>query len=580
MVDNIQANAANLASLDIAYVSEQLKGAADFLTSEAQDLFLYAKQHPTDAALKTAGGIGMAYVGMKGLSEAPGAVSKFANQIGFPNLVPDGLLKEVEKPYDLYAKLSDRIDIAANPGISQRKQMQIVRAEREPAVLAKLSTNPNLSTNAQVELINRTKNLEPIAAGDDILLSLASRSKLHPTVQDRLLAQPGILQDRFHNGSYSLYFEPATAEKIAERLSANVSLTPKNQLGILDRALQPPDVPHGELLFKKDIPASLLDFREKVVGNLAYNPSITRRVRQKLLEQATELGPDMQLLEKLGANPKIARDLFRQAEQKDGFTRVILEKLTHNPATPVAALPVLREKVNSYVVNRQPMYDRFFEAAHFQGKYLDRPSLSDTLDDVERKMLNAKAAAVDASRLPQEASIAAKGLRVIGTYGGLVPLVGLPAYSAYEEWKKGGSNFDIATSAGKGFVDGLAPGASSGYSDVIGSGDRTYFDRFLNGLDHATGTAAAIGGAAVGIEALGVVTAPAAVPTAFATGVAVIGNVGVNVIKAGVKVSGYAGSDQDGGYIYEGGAWVGRQGGYAFDWAGRQISAGAAWVGL
>jgi len=556
MVDNIQANAANLASLDIAYVSEQLKGAADFLTSEAQDLFLYAKQHPRDAAFNTALGLGGAYVGMKKLSEVPGAVSKFGNQIGIPGLVPDRLLKEVEKPYDLYAKLSDRIDIAANPGISQRKQMQIVRAEREPAVLAKLSTNPNLSTNAQVELINRTKNLESIAAGDDVLLSLASRSKLHPKVQDRLLAQPG------------------TAERIIERLSANVSLTPESQLSILDRAPQLPS-------------------RVQVLGNLAGNPSITPRVVQKLLEQATELGPDMQMLEKLESNPKIGVKLFEQVRREDELTRVILGKLPSNPATPAEALPALSEKVNLYVDNRQPMYEKLYNAAQSftPGQIQFNESLDDiimhhpralsfTLEDIELKMLNANEAVANTSRLGQETSIAAKGLRVIGTYGGLVPLVGLPAYSAYEEWKKGGSNFDIATSAGKGFVDGLVPGASSGYSDVIGSGDRTYFDRFLNGLDHATGTAAAIGGAAVGIEALGVVTAPAAVPTAFATGVAVLGNVGVNVIKAGVKVSGYAGSDQDGGYIYEGGAWVGRQGGYAFDWAGRQLSAGAAWVGL
>jgi hypothetical protein len=556
MVDNIQANAANLASLDIAYVSEQLKGAADFLTSEAQDLFLYAKQHPRDAAFNTALGLGGAYVGMKKLSEVPGAVSKFGNQIGIPGLVPDRLLKEVEKPYDLYAKLSDRIDIASNPGISQRKQMQIVRAEREPAVLAKLSTNPNLSTNAQVELINRTKNLESIAAGDDVLLSLASRSKLHPKVQDRLLAQPG------------------TAERIIERLSANVSLTPESQLSILDRAPQLPS-------------------RVQVLGNLAGNPSITPRVVQKLLEQATELGPDMQMLEKLESNPKIGVKLFEQVRREDELTRVILGKLPSNPATPAEALPALSEKVNLYVDNRQPMYEKLYNAAQSftPGQIQFNESLDDiimhhpralsfTLEDIELKMLNANEAVANTSRLGQETSIAAKGLRVIGTYGGLVPLVGLPAYSAYEEWKKGGSNFDIATSAGKGFVDGLVPGASSGYSDVIGSGDRTYFDRFLNGLDHATGTAAAIGGAAVGIEALGVVTAPAAVPTAFATGVAVLGNVGVNVIKAGVKVSGYAGSDQDGGYIYEGGAWVGRQGGYAFDWAGRQLSAGAAWVGL
>ncbi len=555
MVDNIQANAANLASLDIPYVTEQLKVAADILTSQAQDLFLYAKQHPRDAAVNTVLGLGGAYVGMKTLSEAPGAVSKFANQIGFPNLVPDGLLKEVEKPYDLYAKLSDRIDMAANPGISQRKQMQIVRAEREPAVLAKLSTNPNLSTNAQVALINRTKNLESIAAGDDIRLSLASRIKLHPTVQNRLLAQAG------------------SADFTIERLSANGSLTPKNQLRILDRAPQ-------------------LDLQALVMGNLAENPSITRRVRQKLLEQATVLGPDMQLLEKLGSNPKIGAELSQQAGEKDVLTRVILNKLTYSPATPAEAFPALREKVKSYVVNRQPMYDKFYEAEQLltgpQNQFNERlyasmchpRSLSCTLDDIELRMLNAKEAAVDASRLGQEASIAAKGLRVIGTYGGLVPLVGLPAYSAYEEWKKGGSNFDIATSAGKGFVDGIAPGASSGYSDVIGSGNRTYFDRFLNGLDHATGTAAAIGGAAIGIEALGVVTAPAAIPTAFATGIAVLGNVGVNVIKAGVKVTGYAGRDQDGGYIYEGGAWLGRQGGYAANWSGRQLSAGVAWVGL
>ncbi|MFX4925910.1 hypothetical protein ABTC31_20200, partial [Acinetobacter baumannii] len=65
-------------------------------------------------------------------------------------------------------------------------------------------------------------------------------------------------------------------------------------------------------------------------------------------------------------------------------------------------------------------------------------------------------------------------------------LLGLPtaiegADAFYEEWNKSHKLIESceagATGAAHGAVDTLLPGATSGYSDVIGGGDLTYVDR-------------------------------------------------------------------------------------------------------
>jgi hypothetical protein len=134
------------------------------------------------------------------------------------------------------------------------------------------------------------------------------------------------------------------------------------------------------------------------------------------------------------------------------------------------------------------------------------------------------------------------------------PLIGagVEAYTAHKQGKSAGAVAAAARiGAAKGAVDAIVPGARTGYADVIGDKQLTLADRILNGLDHVTAQTTAAGGIAMGGEALGVVTLPAEIPTAIVTGVAFIGNAGVNLVKAGVKVTGYAGKDQDGGYIYD-----------------------------
>lgn len=127
---------------------------------------------------------------------------------------------------------------------------------------------------------------------------------------------------------------------------------------------------------------------------------------------------------------------------------------------------------------------------------------------------------------------------------------------AVEEYKQSGSALDAAgggiKGAGKGVVDTFLPGAREGYSDIAGGGDRTMLDRALNAVSDASGTATAVGSAAVLAEGAGVLTIPATIPTGTATVLAGITNLGVNAAKGVLKATGLAGKDQDGGYIYEG----------------------------
>jgi hypothetical protein len=50
-----------------------------------------------------------------------------------------------------------------------------------------------------------------------------------------------------------------------------------------------------------------------------------------------------------------------------------------------------------------------------------------------------------------------------------------------------------------------------------------------------------------------VLTIPATIPTGIATLAAGVSNLGIDAVKGLLKVTGYAGKDQDGGYLYSGG---------------------------
>ena len=127
----------------------------------------------------------------------------------------------------------------------------------------------------------------------------------------------------------------------------------------------------------------------------------------------------------------------------------------------------------------------------------------------------------------------------------------------YTDYQKNHSLLDgaggVAVGAAKGVVDTILPGARDGYSDVVGGGDKTFLDRALNAASDFTGTATAVGSVALVAETAGVVSIPATIPTGIATLAAGITNLGINAAKGALKVTGLAGADQDGGYIYEGG---------------------------
>ncbi len=162
-----------------------------------------------------------------------------------------------------------------------------------------------------------------------------------------------------------------------------------------------------------------------------------------------------------------------------------------------------------------------------------------------------------------EVTMAAESGSAIGKvvrHLGPVALVAAPLYEGvsdgYQAYHKNAGGLEVAggvlAGLGKGTVDTFLPGARDGYSDISGD-NRTGLDRFLNVANDATGTVATVGAAATLVEAAGVLTIPAVIPTAAGTVIAGIANLGVNAAKGVLKATGLAGKDQDGGYIYEGG---------------------------
>ena len=127
------------------------------------------------------------------------------------------------------------------------------------------------------------------------------------------------------------------------------------------------------------------------------------------------------------------------------------------------------------------------------------------------------------------------------------------AVEGYDAYTQGKSAPEVAGATAKGaahgVVDTVLPGARSGYSDVIGNRNLTVVDRALNAAADFTGTAMMVAGLAT---AAGLETGPLDIAPAAATTVAGLANLGVNAVKAGLKATGLAGKDQDGGYIYDG----------------------------
>jgi len=167
---------------------------------------------------------------------------------------------------------------------------------------------------------------------------------------------------------------------------------------------------------------------------------------------------------------------------------------------------------------------------------------------------------------PPQTEVAPSDAPVAGTVGRLArvlapialaaaPVIegGTGAYNAIKHGESGaGIALHTAEGVGKGVVDTYLPGAINGYSDVFGHGQRTFFDRALNAAGDLTGTTTAVGSTAILAETAGILTIPAVIPTAAVTLVAGISNLGINSAKGLLKVTGLAGRDQDGGYIYDG----------------------------
>ncbi|MGB9152349.1 MAG: hypothetical protein WCD70_04595 [Alphaproteobacteria bacterium] len=187
--------------------------------------------------------------------------------------------------------------------------------------------------------------------------------------------------------------------------------------------------------------------------------------------------------------------------------------------------------------------------------------LSEAEEEKDRVVVKAVEEAIEKVS-PESATMLGTIAAKVGRYGGLgghaAGALIEGGTNGYQAYAHGGSPRQIASATGIGVaygaVDTALPGARSGYADVIGRGNITWVDRALNAASDATTTVAT--GASVATAA-GVETGPFDILPATVSFVAGASNVGVNVLKAGLKVTGLAGKNQDGGYIYGAGAFVG-----------------------
>jgi hypothetical protein len=226
-----------------------------------------------------------------------------------------------------------------------------------------------------------------------------------------------------------------------------------------------------------------------------------------------------------------------------------------------------------------------------QGKLVDAPNKAPDAPqpNIDGTPPNKPALETPGGKPPVDAPATGSGATALGRLARVaapVALAALPTieglYDGYQNYKNGGSALDVAEGTvggiGKGVADTFLPGARNGYADVVG-GDKTFVDRFLNAASDATGTATAIGSAAVVAETAGVISIPAAIPTGFATIVAGLSNLGINATKGALKVTGLAGTDQDGGYIYDGAKAAVNEVNYLMGWDKSAPAASASRAG-
>jgi hypothetical protein len=479
--------------------------------------------------------------------------------------------------------LPDKIDFVQNRSLTVNQQEQILKKEQDPSVLKAFAANESAGPKIQRRLPSKADDMTH-AEASEFLQAMASRKKLEPASQIELLSKTGELPEQ----------QAAEVLKtLLPRLAPEVQLQFLKQVDRLHPAQREPLL--TALASQSGIrEGTQLELLEPHRWNwaareaLAANPRIYYKAQEKLLSQTMRQGMDMdavliesrRIVKNLAANEHLVGTLQAQMvrilEIAPQFKEAVLEGARANDyfdfnLRKKLGLPPVKVEFgttwrppNFYSGDRIPGRNRY--ASLPEASVVDRnPELSLELKDVhlpEKTGLPPLQPSMEAHIASAEVSLFGRAAKVIAPVAKFIAPVGLAALPVIEgvadgceEYRKGGSALETTESAlgglGKGILDTYLPSARNYYSDVTG-GKRTGFDRFLNAASDATATGFAIGATATVVETAGMISIPATIPTVIATGVAGLSNFGINAIKGVIKVTGLAGRDQDGGYIYDG----------------------------
>jgi hypothetical protein len=437
--------------------------------------------------------------------------------------------------------------LASNESLTPQVQAEVLEIAKgltpnqQGAVLKGLASGKSLATEVQAQFLEQVKRLSPDERGEVLTSWLAwnSGSRLPPEVQAGALEQVKLLSS-----------DDARA-KVLQMLAANSDLNPEVQVEVLETAKG----------LKSDQLETVLKSLE-LHGAPEVQAEVLELVKGLKLEP-TFLGEHLRMLasnERLA--PEVQAELLELVKPISFYNGEVLRMLAgSSDLAPEVQNPLLEQakvlppKLKDEVFKALESNEKFKPEGKVQSPEDVKIASTGHIEPPPQPPVNASAANSELSLFGKAAKVITPVVKFMAPVG----LAALPVIEGvvdgYQEYRKGGSALETTESAlgglGKGILDTYLPSARNYYSDVTG-GKRTGFDRFLNAANDVTATGFAVGATATVVETAGVISIPATIPTAIATGVAGLSNFGINAIIGIVKVTGLAGQDQDGGYIYDG----------------------------
>ena len=496
-----------------------------------------------------------------------------------PNLDPKffpQLLKKVTAlaPEEQDAFLQAVLEpITSKEDLAPAIQAKVVESSKDlpPAqqgeVLTKLASHQNGDFLAKV--LERTKTLAPDAK-KDALSALAGNSASTPDLQSKILEQAmtlkpdargEVLSELAFHQTLALELQPKLLESLKDlppvnsaaglrALAQNTNLSAEVQAGLLDvKGVDSWDwsatVMHlaANPSLDHDVVPKLVDEingmdPQDLVRHVLLQKSMPAEIQSAVLNQVINLPPETrgEVLIAMANTPTVAPEVqVKLIESARGLTSEkqadVLESLASNRNLDAEVRIKLRDESVSLIENGSSEEQSFYRPLRDsldqeikEGSEADTPSFWEkTAQPPASIPAEVPVKSADLSFVGKAVKGLAPFAKVIAPIGLAAPTVIEGAIGGYHEYENGGNVVDTTGSVlegmGKGLIDTYLPSARNYYGDVIGNGQITGFDRFLNAANDATATGFAVGVTATGLETIGLVSIPAAVPTGIATGV-------------------------------------------------------------